>query len=71
MNYPTRPEIETLSAEQRLQLIGDVWETFEAAPHSLSLLEEHRDLLEQRLAELEHSPNETLSLDEMLQQARG
>jgi putative addiction module component (TIGR02574 family) len=70
MNYPTRPEIEALSPEQRLQLIGDVWETFEAAPHSLSLSEEHREVLEQRLGELELRPEVTVSWDEMLQQAR-
>ena len=70
MHYPTRTEIEELSPEERLRLIGDVWETFETSPDSLGLPEGHREVLEQRLAELERNPDATVSWDEMLQQAR-
>jgi len=70
MHYPTRTEIEELSREDRLRLIEDVWETLETLPDSLALSEEHRKVLDQRLAELERNPNGTISWDEMLQKAR-
>jgi putative addiction module component (TIGR02574 family) len=47
-----------------------VWETIEASPSSLVLSEEHRDLLEKRVAELEQNPDATTGLDQMLQQVR-
>lgn len=67
MHYPTRTEIEELSPEERLRLIEDVWETFEASPNLLGVSEEHREVLDQRLAELERNPTKTMSWDEMLQ----
>jgi putative addiction module component (TIGR02574 family) len=70
MHYPTRTEIEELSTDERLRLIEDVWETIETSPDSLALSEEHREVLEQRLSELDQNPNSTLSWDETLQQVR-
>ena len=70
MHYPTRSEIEELSPGERLRLIEDVWQTFESAPESLGLSEEHREVLDERLAELQKSPDRTMSLDEMRQKVR-
>jgi putative addiction module component (TIGR02574 family) len=70
MQYPTRTEIEELSPDDRLRLIEDVWETFEAEPGTLGLSEEHRDVVEERLNELERNPDATMSWDEMRQQVR-
>ncbi len=70
MHYPTRSEIEELSPEDRLRLIGDVWETLEAASDSLGLSEDHQKVLEQRLTELEKAPEATLGWNEVLQKVR-
>jgi len=69
MQYPTRTEIEELSPQERLRLIEDVWETL-AEPDTLGLSEEHRDVVDERLRELERSPDATMSWDEMRQQVR-
>jgi putative addiction module component (TIGR02574 family) len=70
MHYPTRSEIEELSPEDRLRLIGDVWETLETASDSLGLPEGHQEVLDQRLAELEKAPDTTLGWDEVLRKVR-
>lgn len=70
MHYPTRSEIEELSPEDRLRLIGDVWETLEAASDCLGLPEGHQEVLDQRLAELENVSEPTLTWDEVLQKVR-
>jgi putative addiction module component (TIGR02574 family) len=70
MQYPTRTEIEQLSPEDRLRLIEDVWETLESVPGSLNLSEEHREILDQRHAELERNPDSTLSWDNVLRTVR-
>lgn len=70
MHYPTRSEIEELSPGERLRLIEDVWQTFEAAPDTLVLSEEHREILDERLASLQKNPDKTISWDEMRQRTR-
>jgi putative addiction module component (TIGR02574 family) len=70
MDYPTRTEIEELSPEERLKRIEDVWETLEAAPDSLGLSEEHSNILDQRLGELDRNPDSTIGWDEMSRQVR-
>ncbi len=70
MHYPTRSEIEELSPEDRLRLIGDVWETLEASSDSLGLPEGHQEVLDQRLTELKNAPETTLGWDEILEKVR-
>ena len=70
MNYPTREEIRELTPDQRLQLLEDVWETFELEPESLELSEGHRALIESRLQQLERHPESTVSWDEVLHRLR-
>jgi putative addiction module component (TIGR02574 family) len=70
MQYPTRTEIEQLSPEERLRLIEDVWDTLEAVPDALNLSEAHREILDQRHAELERNPDSTLSWEETVQRVR-
>ncbi len=70
MNYPTRSEIEELSTDQRLQLIEDVWNTLEDSPETMEFSQEHRDLLDRRLEQLEKNPNATVSWPDALQRLR-
>ena len=70
MHYPTRSEIEELSPGERLRLIEDVWLTFESAPDTLSLSDEHREILDERLAKLQKNPERTIGWDEMRQKVQ-
>jgi len=70
MNYPTRAEIEELSPDDRLRLIGDVWDTLNEAQESLELSESHRELLDERLSEYEKNPNATVSWEDALHRLR-
>jgi putative addiction module component (TIGR02574 family) len=70
MNYPTRAEIEELSADDRLRLIGDVWDTLEESADTMSLSDGHREVLERRIASLERNPEATVSREDVMQRAR-
>jgi len=70
MNYPTREEIRELTPEQRLRLLEDVWDTFEAAPESLEVSEGHRKLIEERFQQWERHPEATVSWDDVLHRLR-
>ena len=65
MRYPTTAEIEELTPDERLQLIADVWTTLEKKPEQLAMPEEHRKIVQERLAEHRRSPNDTLSWEEV------
>ena len=70
MHYPTRTEIEELSTDERLRLIGDVWDTLEEAADSMALSDDHREILERRIASLERNPEATVSREVVMQRAR-
>lgn len=70
MHYPTRTEIEELTAEDRLRLIGDVWDTLMETPDALGFSDIHRAVVEQRLSKLEEAPLATIGLDEMVARSR-
>ena len=49
--HPLLDEILRLPAEQRLQLVVDVWDSLAAAPGDVPVPEWHRELLDARLAD--------------------
>ena len=56
MKYPSPEDLQGLSAADRLRLIEDLWETFEADPGSLPFSEEHAQKIDQRLSEWQANP---------------
>lgn len=49
-------QIKTLSAVERIELLGAVWETF--TPEEAPVTAEEKQLLEARLADLRQKPND-------------
>jgi putative addiction module component (TIGR02574 family) len=46
-----------LPVEERLRLIGDIWDTIADAPEALALTEEDKRLIDERLKARELNPN--------------
>ena len=47
-----------LPVEERLQLVGDIWDTIANAPDTLELTEEDKRLIDERLKARERTPND-------------
>jgi putative addiction module component (TIGR02574 family) len=65
----TKAEIESLSPEERLALIDELWDSFDrthaaTAAEPASLPEWQRKVLDERLADLEANPKDDLSVAE-------
>ena len=63
-------EILKLSAEERLRLVEIIWASLVADPSSVPLSDAHRAVIDERLAEHERDPNDVVSRDEVLAEAR-
>ena len=61
-------DIRSLTAEQRLALIGDIWDSL--APAEIPLSKEQREELDQRLDDLAADPHPGIPWDEVLQKIR-
>ena len=61
MNAAIAKEVAVLSPDQRLELIGEIWNTLAAAPESVPVPESHRVELERRVAAHRTSPDELIS----------
>lgn len=57
-------DIEKLDPEERLQLIDDLWESLRAHPESVSLTDAQRELLDERLDDLDRGEAQVASWDE-------
>lgn len=63
-------EILKLPAEERLRLLEIIWASLAAEPSSLPLGDAHRAAIDESLAEHERDPDDVISRDEVLKQAR-
>jgi putative addiction module component (TIGR02574 family) len=61
----TREEILRLSVAERIEMIGDIWDTIPESPGEYPMPEEHQRILEQRLADFERDPGVGLSWEEV------
>jgi putative addiction module component (TIGR02574 family) len=59
-----------LPAEERLQLVELIWESLTATPAAMPLSDAHRAAIDERLAEHEINPDDVVSRDEVLAEAR-
>jgi putative addiction module component (TIGR02574 family) len=57
-------DIDKLEPEERLRLIGDLWESLRKKPRSVRLTEAQRAELDRRLDELDRGEAEVVSWDE-------
>lgn len=63
-------DVATLSPEEQLELLDQLWESLGRDPNSLPLTDEQRRDLDQRLDELEREGPNGLSWDEAVEQIR-
>ena len=63
-------EILKLPVEERLRLVELIWESLAADPSGVPLGDVHRAVIDERLAEHERSPDDVVSRDEVLADAR-
>ncbi len=57
-------DIDKLAPAERLQLIGDLWDSLRAEPSSVPVTHEHREELDERLDELDTGAAELVDWDE-------
>ncbi len=65
MNAAIAKEVAGLSLDQRLELIGEIWNTLAVAPESVPVPESHRVELARRVAVHRAAPDELISWDEV------
>lgn len=63
-------EILKLPVEERLRLVELIWESIAANPSAVPLSDAHRAVIDERLAEHAPDPNDVVSRDEVLAEAR-
>jgi putative addiction module component (TIGR02574 family) len=63
-------EILKLPPEERLRLAEVIWASLAAEPSTVPLGDAHRRVLDERLAEHERSPDDVVSKDQVLADAR-
>ncbi|MGH9606191.1 MAG: addiction module protein [Terracidiphilus sp.] len=65
----SKTEIAALSTEERLALIDDIWESLESPPLEASVDEAHRQIVDERLLDLEMFPGDDVGLAEARKQS--
>ena len=63
-------EILKLPPEERMRLAEIIWESLVAEPSSVPLGDAQRAVIDERLAEHERNPDDVVSRDEVLAEAR-
>jgi putative addiction module component (TIGR02574 family) len=63
-------EILALPVQERVQLVGAIWDSISAVPEALPLTQWQREELDRRLAEFEADPEAGSSLEEVFARIR-
>lgn len=63
-------EILKLSPEERLRIAEIIWESLAADPSSVPIGNAHRTVIDERLSEHERDPDDVVSKDEVVREAR-
>ena len=63
-------EILKLPPEERMRLLEIIWASLASDPASVPLGDAHRAVIDERLAEHEHSPDAVVSREQVLAEAR-
>lgn len=59
------PELKRLSAEEKLILVGELWEELAAHPDSFPPREDHIELLKERLEHYRKNPSDVIAWEEV------
>jgi putative addiction module component (TIGR02574 family) len=63
--------IDRLSAEDRLALVQEIWDSLLHAPEQIPLPEDAKEMLDRRLADLDSNPENVLTWEEIKAHVRG
>jgi putative addiction module component (TIGR02574 family) len=63
-------EILKLPPEQRMRLVEIIWASLAAEPSSVPLGDAHRAVIDERVAEHERNPDDVISREQVLKEAR-
>jgi putative addiction module component (TIGR02574 family) len=63
-------EILRLPIEERLRLVELIWESIAADPSTIPIGDAHRKVIDERLAEHDSNPDDVVTRDEVLAEAR-
>ena len=63
-------EILQLPVEERLRLVQLIWESVAVDPSAVPLGDAHRKVIDERLAEHERNPDDVVTRDDVLAEAR-
>lgn len=63
-------DISTLTVEQRLELLDEIWESLYATPQVIPLTEAQREELDRRLDEVDRDGPDGIPWDEVLRRLR-
>lgn len=66
-----RMTIEQLSAEEKFQLVEDIWDSLAARPENIPVTPAQKAELDRRWADHQKNPASALSLDEFKRQLAG
>lgn len=64
MTLTDLPQIQRLSTAEKLQLLGELWDSIAAEPQNVPVSEQEKILLEERWQEHVRNPQSALSLEE-------
>ena len=70
MSHTDVAEILSLPTEERLRLVELIWESLASSPTAIPLSDAHCAVLDERLAEHDRNPDDVVSRDEVLAEAR-
>jgi len=65
------PELKNLSPEEKLMLVGELWDELAAQPEAFPPREDHVKLLRQRLEHYRQNPEDTVAWEEVKQRILG
>jgi len=63
-------EILKLPPEERMRLVEIIWASLAAEPNSVPLGDAHRAVIDERVAEHERNPDDVVSREQVLKEAR-
>ena len=64
MTFQEIPQIQQLTKEEKLQLVGDLWDAIAALPDDLPVSDEEKALLDKRWKAHSESPQDALTLED-------
>lgn len=62
---PLLQQFRSLGTEEKLELLGQLWDELAADPDAIPLSEEHRRILDERLRQHEQSPEDVVDWEDV------